>query len=143
MRAIELATAHLRHPRVVTFGTFDVFHVGHLSILERARAHGANLTVGVSTDRLNLAKKGQAPIYPEHERRRIIDALQCVDATFLEESLEEKRAYLETAGADVLVMGDDWRGRFDHLSDICAVVYLPRTPSISTTATIERIRAVH
>ena len=142
MRAIELATRHLRHPRVVTFGTFDVFHVGHLSILERARAHGANLTVGVSTDQLNLAKKGRAPVYPEHERRRIIDALQCVDATFLEESLEEKRAYLETAGADVLVMGDDWRGRFDHLSDICEVVYLPRTPSISTTATIERIRAV-
>ena len=109
MRAIELATAHLRHPRVVTFGTFDVFHVGHLSILERARAHGANLTVGVSTDRLNLAKKGRAPIYPEHERRRIIDALQCVDATFLEESLEDKRAYLETAGADVLVMGGDRR----------------------------------
>jgi glycerol-3-phosphate cytidylyltransferase len=142
MRAIELATAHLRHPRVVTFGTFDVFHVGHLSILERARACGANLTVGVSTDRLNLAKKGRASVYPEHERRRIINALQCVDATFLEESLEDKRAYLETAGADVLVMGDDWRGRFDHLNDICHVVYLPRTPSISTTATIERIRAV-
>ena len=132
----------LPHPRVVTFGTFDVFHVGHLSILERARALGTSLVVGVSTDRLNLAKKGRAPIYPEAERRRIIDALHCVDASFLEESLEAKRSYLEAAEADVLVMGDDWRGRFDFLRDVCEVLYLPRTPSISTTATIERIRAV-
>ncbi|MGR7026280.1 adenylyltransferase/cytidyltransferase family protein [Geodermatophilus sp. URMC 62] len=141
-RAIERVTAPLAHPRVVTFGTFDVFHVGHLSILERARAHGASLVVGVSTDRLNQAKKGRAPVYPEHERRRIVDGLRCVDGSFLEESLEDKRRYLEVAQADVLVMGDDWRGRFDHLGDVCEVRYLPRTPSVSTTATIERIRSI-
>lgn len=138
---IQQVTQDLSHPRVVTFGTFDVFHVGHLWILERARAHGASLVVGVSTDRLNLAKKGRAPVFPEHERRRIIDALSCVDASFLEESLEDKRAYLQAAEADVLVMGDDWSGRFDLLRDVCEVVYLPRTPSVSTTATIERIRS--
>lgn len=138
---IERATEHLPHPRVMTFGTFDVFHIGHLSILERARALGASLVVGVSTDRLTTAKKDRSPVYPEDERLRIVTALRCVDAVFLEESLEEKRAYVEGAKADILVMGDDWRGRFDHLRDACEVVYLPRTPSVSTTATIERIRS--
>jgi glycerol-3-phosphate cytidylyltransferase len=137
---IELPTAHLAHPRVVTFGTFDVFHVGHLSILERAKALGASLVVGVSTDRLTTAKKSRSPVYPEDERLRIVAALRCVDAVFLEESLEEKRSYIEATKADFLVMGDDWRGRFDDLGDACEVVYLPRTPTISTTATIERIR---
>jgi glycerol-3-phosphate cytidylyltransferase len=131
----------LPHPRVMTFGTFDVFHIGHLSILERARALGASLMVGVSTDRLTTSKKDRSPVYSEDERLRIVTALRCVDAAFLEESLEQKRAYVEGAKADVLVMGDDWRGRFDHLRDACEVVYLPRTPTVSTTATIEKIRS--
>jgi choline-phosphate cytidylyltransferase len=139
---VESVTADLPHPRVITFGTFDVFHVGHLSILERARDLGASLVVGVSTDRLNLAKKGRGPVFPEEERLRIVTALRCVDAGFLEESLEEKRTYVESAQAAVLVMGDDWSGRFDHLRDACKVMYLPRTPSISTTATIEKIWAL-
>jgi choline-phosphate cytidylyltransferase len=126
--------------RVATFGTFDVFHVGHLSILERARKLGDFLAVGISTDALNLSKKGRAPVFPEDERLRIVAALRCVDHVFLERSLEAKRDYLRELQADILVMGDDWRGRFDDLADVCEVVYLPRTPSISTTATIEKIR---
>jgi glycerol-3-phosphate cytidylyltransferase len=126
--------------RVITFGTFDVFHVGHLSILERAASYGNHLTVGVSTDALNLSKKGRPPIYPEDERIRIIRSLRCVDDAFFEESLEEKERYVRLAKADVLVMGDDWRGKFDWLRRVCEVQYLPRTPSISTTAVIEQIR---
>lgn len=124
---------------VITFGTFDVFHVGHLRILERAGELGDRLVVGVSADALNIRKKGRAPVFSEGERLAIVGALKGVDEVFLEESLELKRSYLETYAADVLVMGDDWAGRFDDLGDICDVVYLPRTPAISTTALIEKI----
>ena len=126
--------------RVVTFGTFDVFHVGHLRILERARAAGDHLTVGISTDALSLRKKGRAPVYPEDQRMALVGALRCVDAVFLEHSLEAKADYVREHRADVLVMGDDWQGRFDFLLPLCRVIYLPRTPAISTTAVIERIR---
>lgn len=126
--------------RVITFGTFDVFHIGHLRLLERARALGDHLSVGVSTDALNLRKKGRQPVYSQAERMQIVGALRAVDAVFLEESLEGKREYVCQHRAELLVMGDDWRGRFDELSDLCKVVYLERTPAISTTATIEKIR---
>jgi glycerol-3-phosphate cytidylyltransferase len=126
--------------RVITFGTFDVFHVGHLRILERARRFGDHLVVGVSTDALNIAKKGRQPYYNQEERLEIIKGLSCVDEVFLEESLELKRHYLQKYQADILVMGDDWAGKFDEFKDIRRVEYLPRTPSISTTAVIEKIR---
>ncbi|ADV26518.1 cytidyltransferase-related domain protein [Pseudoxanthomonas suwonensis 11-1] len=125
---------------VVTFGTFDVLHLGHLRILERAAELGDRLVVGVSSDALNISKKGRAPVFPEHERMRLVGALRCVSEVFLEESLELKRNYLLRYRADVLAMGDDWRGRFDEFSDICRVVYFERTPAISTTALIEKIR---
>ena len=80
-----------------------------------------------------------APVFSERERLEIVAALKCVDGVFLEESLEQKRDYLVEHGADILVMGDDWKGRFDEFSDIVEVVYLPRTPAISTTALIEKI----
>lgn len=126
--------------RVVTFGTFDVFHFGHLRLLERARGLGGWLAVGVSTDHLNLEKKGRLPVFTERERCAILSSLRVVDSVFLEESLEEKRKYLLEKRADVLAMGDDWVGKFDEFRDICEVVYLPRTPAISTTAVIEKIR---
>lgn len=124
---------------VVTFGTFDVFHVGHLRVIQRAAELGDRLVVGVSADALNVSKKGREPVFSQDERMAIVAALRDVDAVFLEESLEQKREYLIEHGADVLVMGDDWKGRFDEFSDICEVVYLPRTPAISTTALIEKI----
>ena len=127
--------------RVVTFGTYDVFHVGHLRLLERARALGDVLVVGVSTDALNIAKKGRPPVFPQDERVALLRALRCVDEVFLEHSLELKRQYLLDHRADVLAMGDDWAGKFDEFGDICEVVYLPRTPAISTTALIEKISA--
>lgn len=124
---------------VVTFGTFDVFHVGHLRVIERAAALGDRLVVGVSADALNLRKKGREPVFSQAERMEIVRALRVVDDVFVEESLELKRDYLLAHEADVLVMGDDWRGRFDEFGDICEVVYLTRTPAISTTALIEKI----
>jgi glycerol-3-phosphate cytidylyltransferase len=125
---------------VVTFGTYDVFHVGHLRLLERARGLGSKLIVGVSSDELNRRKKGRPPVFPQQERMAIVAALRCVDDVFLEESLELKREYLLRHRADILAMGDDWQGKFDEFSDICQVVYFERTPAISTTAVIEKIR---
>ena len=124
---------------VITFGTFDVFHVGHLRVIQRARALGDRLVVGVSADALNLRKKDRLPVFNEDERMEIVAALKPVDEVFLEESLEQKREYVLRYDAHVLVMGDDWRGRFDELNDVCRVEYLPRTPAISTTALIEKI----
>jgi len=126
---------------VITFGTFDVFHVGHLRVIERAAALGDRLVVGVSGDELNVRKKGREPVFSQHERLEILAALRSVDEVFVEESLELKRDYITRYAADVLVMGDDWAGKFDELNDICEVVYLPRTPAISTTALIEKISA--
>lgn len=125
---------------VLTFGTFDVLHLGHLRLLERAKAMGDQLVVGVSSDALNINKKGRAPVFSQEERMKLVAALRCVDEVFLEESLALKRQYLEEKRADVLAMGDDWRGKFDEFSDICRVVYFERTPAVSTTAIIEKIR---
>jgi len=130
----------MKNNTVITFGTFDIFHVGHLRLLEKARAMGTHLIVGVSTDKLNFDKKGRNPVYSEDERKEIILSLKCVDRIFDEESLEKKGEYLKQYSADILVMGDDWEGKFDVYSDICEVVYFQRTPAISTTEVIEKIR---
>jgi glycerol-3-phosphate cytidylyltransferase len=125
---------------IITFGTFDVFHVGHLRLLERAKAYGDYLVVGVSTDELNVSKKGRHPVYPQEERKEIVGALKCVDEVFYEDSLELKGEYIRQYGADILVMGDDWEGKFDDFQTLCKVIYLTRTPAISTTEVIEKIR---
>lgn len=125
---------------IITFGTFDLFHIGHLNILTRARELGDRLIVGVSSDALNIRKKGRSPVYSQQDRMQILEALKCVDSVFLEESLEQKAEYIQQFDADVLVMGDDWAGRFDAVSRGCEVIYLPRTPSISTTSVIEVVK---
>jgi len=126
--------------RIITFGTFDVLHIGHIRILKRARALGDHLTVGISSDELNFSKKGRNPIYPYTSREELLTSMRFVDDAFMEESLEKKRDYIRQYNADVLVMGDDWQGKFDEFKDCCEVVYLPRTPSISTTEIIEIIK---
>jgi glycerol-3-phosphate cytidylyltransferase len=128
--------------KVITFGTYDVFHLGHLRLLERAANYGDSLVVGVSSDALNIKKKGRAPVYKQQDRMDIIAALKVVDKVFLEEDLELKMEYIKEQKADVLVMGDDWAGRFDFCKAICDVVYLERTPSISTTELIEVIKEI-
>lgn len=119
--------------RIITFGTFDLFHIGHLRILQRARLLGDFLIVGVSTDELNFRKKGAYPAYSEAERLEIVRNIRCVDEVFLEEGLELKGEYIQRFAADLLVMGDDWKGAFDQFRGLCEVVYLERTPNISTT----------
>jgi len=126
--------------RVITFGTFDIFHVGHLNILQRSAQMGTHLIVGVSTDALNFSKKQRNSVCPEKSRADIVAALKCVGEVFFEESLTLKRQYILDFKADILVMGDDWKGKFDEFNDICKVVYLPRTPSISTTELIEIVK---
>ena len=128
--------------RVITFGTFDVFHIGHVNILERAKQEGGYLIVGVSSDKLNFSKKQRYPVYSQQQRVKIVQSLRFVDEVFIEESLELKPNYIEDYRADVLVMGDDWTGRFDDMKELCEVSYLPRTPSISTTEIIEVVKAL-
>jgi glycerol-3-phosphate cytidylyltransferase len=130
-----------RQVRVATFGTFDLFHIGHLNMLRRARALGDYLVVGVSSDELNTGKKGRPPVVRLAERLAIVHAVRYVDEVFVEESLDLKADYLRRVRADVLVMGDDWAGRFDHFSSVCRVVYLPRTPEVSTTSLLTVIRS--
>lgn len=117
---------------VITYGTFDLFHVGHLRLLERAAALGDRLVVGVSTDAFNLGKNKNC-IHPYEERAAIIGALKVVDQVFPEENWEQKPFDIKKYGAGIFVIGDDWEGKFDYLNTHCRVVYLPRTPNISTT----------
>jgi glycerol-3-phosphate cytidylyltransferase len=124
---------------VITFGTYDLFHIGHLKIINRAKNLGDKLIVGISTDELNFNKKKKYPVFSQEERLEIIKNLKDVDEVFFEESLEKKREYILKYKADILVMGDDWTGRFDEYNDICKVIYLPRTKDISTTELIDKI----
>ena len=129
---------------IMTFGTFDVLHVGHINILQRASNLGSKLIVGVSSDKLNYDKKGRNPIYSQSDRVKIIKSLRCVNEVFVEESLELKCEYIKNMSANILVMGDDWEGKFDWVkaSTGCEVIYLPRTPSISTTEVIEIVKSL-
>jgi len=128
--------------RVITFGTFDVFHIGHVNILERAKKEGDYLIVGLSSDELNFSKKQRYPVYPQAQRVKIVESLRFVDEVFIEESLDLKAQYIQQFNADVLVMGDDWVGKFDAMKQYCDVKYLPRTPSISTTEIIEVVKGL-
>ena len=124
---------------VITFGTYDLFHRGHLEILRRAKALGTRLVVGVSTDAFNMAKKSKKPCYSQEDRCEIVAALKFVDEVFLEESMEQKGEYIDRYHADIVVMGDDWAGRFDEIRPSVRTVYFPRTRDISTTLIIETI----
>jgi glycerol-3-phosphate cytidylyltransferase len=124
--------------RVITYGTFDLFHIGHLNILERLRGLGDQLIVAVSTDEFN-ATKGKQSVVPYAERARIIGGLKCVDMVIPENTWEQKPDDITNLNVSVFGMGDDWRGKFDHLSKYCEVIYLPRTEGVSTTHLRETI----
>ena len=117
---------------VITYGTFDLFHLGHLRLLERAAEYGDRLVVGISTDEFNRIKQKEC-VHTWHERARIVEALKVVDEVFPEEHWEQKPDDVQRFGADIFVMGDDWQGQFDFLKSYCRVVYLPRTEGVSTT----------
>lgn len=121
---------------VITYGTFDLFHIGHLRILQRAKAlagEDGKLIVAVSTDRFNWVEKNKKCAIPDVQRMEIVGALKCVDLVIPEDNWEQKKSDVAKYGVDIFVMGDDWKGKFDFLSTQCEVVYLPRTPDISST----------
>lgn len=117
---------------VLTYGTFDLFHIGHLNMLQRLRALGDKLIVGVSSDAFNEIK-GKKSIFSYDERAQIVAALSCVDLVIPEHSWQQKQQDIQEHQVDIFGIGSDWQGKFDELETMCQVVYLPRTPTISTT----------
>ena len=117
---------------VLTYGTFDLLHVGHINLLRRAKALGDKLIVAISTDEFNAMKHKQA-YYPFEQRKQILEAIRYVDLVIPEESWEQKVNDVQQYNVDTFVMGHDWEGEFDFLKDYCEVIYLPRTEGISTT----------
>jgi len=118
--------------RVITYGTFDMFHIGHLELLKRIYELGDELIVAVSTDEFNDIK-GKKTIIPYSQRAEIIKSLRYVDRVIPESSWEQKIDDIKKYDIDLFVMGDDWSGKFDFLKEYCKVIYLPRTKDISTT----------
>lgn len=118
--------------RVITYGTYDLLHYGHIRLLKRARELGDYLIVGLSTDEFN-AGKGKSAYHPYEERKAMLEAIRYVDLVIPETCWEQKRSDIEEYHADIFVMGDDWLDKFNDLKDLCEVIYLPRTEGISTT----------
>ena len=119
--------------RVITYGTFDLLHYGHINLLRRARQLGDYLIVGLSTDEFNWNEKQKKCYFSYEKRKQLLEAIRYVDLVIPEENWEQKRTDVKEYHVDTFVMGDDWTGKFDFLKPYCDVIYLPRTPEISTT----------
>lgn len=118
--------------RVITYGTFDLLHYGHVQLLQRAKALGDYLIVALSSDEFNTIK-GKHAYHPYEERKAMLEALRVVDLVIREDIWEQKIDDVIKFHVDVFVIGDDWEGKFDFLKEYCEVIYLPRTEGISTT----------
>lgn len=123
----------MKMKEVITYGTFDLFHIGHLNILKRAKELGDYLIVAVSSDKFNWEEKGKVCQIKDTDRMAIVEAIKYVDEVIPETCWEQKLQDVKKYDIDVFVMGDDWKGKFDYLSEFCEVVYLPRTEGISST----------
>lgn len=119
--------------RVITYGTFDLLHYGHINLLKRAKELGDYLIVAVSTDEFNNIEKGKETYFPYEIRKHLLEAIRYVDLVIPESTWDQKKIDIEKYNCDIFVIGDDWKGEFDFLNDYCEVVYLERTPEISTT----------
>ena len=119
--------------RVITYGTFDLLHYGHINLLRRAKQYGDYLIVALSTDEFNWKEKRKKSFFSFEQRKQLLESIRYVDLVIPEESWEQKRSDIKEYHIDTFVMGDDWKGKFDELGELCEVVYLPRTPEISTT----------
>jgi len=119
--------------RVITYGTFDLLHYGHINLLRRAKQLGDYLIVCLSTDEFNGKEKHKETYFSYNERKHLLEAIRYIDLVVPEESWEQKENDIDKYEIDVFVMGDDWEGKFDFLKKKCEVVYLPRTKEISTT----------
>ncbi|MEG0279241.1 MAG: glycerol-3-phosphate cytidylyltransferase [Morganella sp. (in: enterobacteria)] len=118
--------------KVITYGTFDLFHVGHVRLLKRLKAQGDYLVVAISTDEFNKLK-GKESFYSYNERKEIVESCKYVDHVIPESTWEQKKQDIKNHNIDILGMGNDWEGKFDELKNICEVIYLDRTKNISTT----------
>lgn len=125
--------------RIMTYGTFDLLHYGHINILKRAKSLGDYLIVGLSSDEFNELK-GKKSVMSYEERKEILESIRYVDKVIKESNWEQKVDDIIKYNIDVFVIGDDWEGKFDFLKEYCEVVYLPRTKSISTTLLKEIIQ---
>lgn len=123
----------------ITYGTYDMFHVGHLNLLKRIKDLCSNLIVAVSTDEFNELK-GKKCVIPYEQRAAIVAGIKYVDKVIPEQCWEQKRYDIDKYSVDCFVMGDDWKGKFDLLADKCEVLYLPRTDGISTTELKEKLK---
>lgn len=119
---------------IITYGTFDLFHVGHVNLLQRAKAFGDRLIVGVSTDEFNMSQKNKTTIVPYEHRVKVLESCRYVDLVIPEHSWQQKIDDIKKYQVNTFVIGDDWQGKFDELSTLCEVKYLPRTRNISSTA---------
>ena len=117
---------------VLTYGTFDLLHYGHLEILRRASLLGDKLIVGVSTDKFNEIK-GKSCVLPYEKRKELLESIDYVDKVIPEDSWDQKTTDIQDYNIDVFVMGNDWEGKFDKLKDLCKVIYLTRTKGISSS----------
>ena len=127
--------------KVITYGTFDTIHFGHLKLLERAKNLGDFLIVGLSTDEFN-ALKGKKSLLNYEERKSYLQAIKYVDLIIPENNWEQKIEDVKKNHVDIFTMGDDWEGKFDFMSDVCQVHYLERTPSISSTMIRSKINEI-
>ena len=127
---------------ILTYGTFDMFHIGHLKLLERLSKLGNKLIVAVSTDEFNILK-GKKTIIPYQQRAEIVEAIKYVDMVIPENTWEQKIEDIKKYNIDIFAMGDDWKGKFDSLREYCKVIYLPRTEDISTTMLKENLKAFY
>ncbi|WP_164667631.1 glycerol-3-phosphate cytidylyltransferase [Virgibacillus doumboii] len=118
--------------KVITYGTFDILHTGHINLLRRAKEYGDYLIVGISSDEFNDLK-GKKAYYTFEQRKAILEAVRYVNEVIPEDTWEQKLDDVIRYDVDVFVMGDDWKGHFDYLKEHCEVIYLPRTIGISTT----------
>lgn len=120
--------------KIITYGTFDLLHYGHINLLRRAKSLGDYLIVGLSTDEFNNKEKNKECYFDFENRKLLLDAVKYVDLVVPEENWEQKISDIQKYNIDVFVIGDDWKGKFDYLEDFgIEVVYLPRTKEISTT----------
>jgi len=119
--------------KVITYGTFDLLHYGHINLLKRAKEMGDYLIVALSTDEFNSIEKNKVTYFTYEERKRLLEAIRYVDLVIPEENWEQKVSDVQEFRVDTFVIGDDWKGKFDFLKEYCEVVYLERTPEISTT----------
>lgn len=119
--------------KIITYGTFDLLHYGHINLLHRAKELGDYLIVGLSTDEFNWIEKRKKCYFTYEQRKKLLEAIRYVDLVIPEESWLQKVSDVQEFRVDAFVIGNDWEGKFDFLKDYCEVVYLPRTPEISTT----------